>query len=259
MIDWIYPLILAVIQGFTEWLPISSSGHLLLFEKIFGYSGGLAFEVALHFGTLIAVFIYFSKDIVAILRDFASGRFNTLHGKMGIWLLVGTLPAVFFGVLARNYFDTVLSDLILLAMGFLVTGVLLLIVGFTYSSKNKSLNLKTSLIIGFAQAAAIIPSISRSGATIASGVLSGLDEKLAMKFSFLLSIPAILGASIFEWGVGSFPAEFVVPTIVSFLVGLGSIHLCFKYLLVKRENFKWFGFYCLIVALVILTWTFLVL
>src|SRR3989338_3294589 len=115
-------LFLAVIQGVTEWLPISSSGHLVLFEKIFDYKqGGLAFEVALHFGTLMAVFVYFGKDIVDILQDFLSGKWNTENGKLGILLIVASIPAAIVGFFALGIFDTILSDLRVVALGFAVT------------------------------------------------------------------------------------------------------------------------------------------
>ena len=244
-------IIIAIIQGMTEWLPISSSGHILLFEKMLGYSGGLDFEIALHFGTLMAVFLYFRKEIINISRDFFSLKWKTENGKLGVFLALGTIPAAILGFLASNYFDSVLSDFILLGMGFLVTGVLLLIVGFTNGSSKVKLNWKKSFIIGSAQAVAILPSISRSGSTIASGVLLGLDEKKAMRFSFLLSIPAILGASVLQWGNNPFPISFLIPIIVSFLIGLMTIHLCFKYLLTKRKNFRWFGIYCILLGIVI--------
>ncbi len=249
--DWLSAVIIAIVQGLTEWLPISSSGHILLFERLLGYSGGLDFEVALHFGTLMAVFLYFRKEIIDISRDFFSGKWSTENGRFGCYLALGTVPAAVVGFLVNDYFDTVLSDFILLGMGFLVTGVLLLIVGFTKSSAKKQLTWKNSLVIGTAQAAAILPSISRSGATIASGVLLGLNEKKAMQFSFLLSIPAILGASVLQWGNNPFPISFLLPIFVSFLTGLGTIHLCFKYLLTKRKNFRWFGIYCLLLGVAI--------
>ncbi len=248
-------IVLAVVQGLTEWLPVSSSGHLLLFERILGYSGGLNFEVALHFGTLMAVFIYFRKEIIDISRDFFSGKWKTPDGKMGVFIIIGTIPAALIGFFASKYFDSVLSDFILLGMGFLITGILLLIVGFGNSIKKKELDNKKSLVIGVAQAVAILPSISRSGATIASGILLGLDEKRAMQFSFLLSIPAILGASVLSFGSGALPVYLIIPILVSFLVGLGTIHLCFKYALNKRRNFAWFGVYCILLGIAVIVYS----
>lgn len=256
MAEFFSMLILAIVQGLTEWLPISSSGHLLLFEKILGYSGGLDFEIALHFGTLMAVFIYFRKEIIAICRDFFSLKWKTENGKMGVFLAIGTIPAAVIGFFASNYFDSILSDFTLLGMGFLVTGILLLIVGLGRVVRKKELNGRKSFVIGLAQAVAILPSVSRSGATMASGILLGLDEKKAMQFSFLLSIPAILGASILSWGNNSLPIYLITPILISFLVGFGTIHLCFKYALNNRRNFTWFGVYCLLVALAIFIWNF---
>ncbi len=248
-------IVLAFVQGLTEWLPVSSSGHLLLFERILGYSGGLNFEVALHFGTLMAVFIYFRKEIVNISRAFFSGKWKTPDGKMGVFIVIGTIPAALIGFFASKYFDSVLSDFVLLGMGFLVTGILLLIVGFGNSIKKKELDNKKSLVIGMAQAVAILPSISRSGATIASGILLGLDEKRAMQFSFLLSIPAILGASVLSFGSGALPVYLIIPILVSFLVGFGTIHLCFKYALNKRRNFAWFGVYCILLGIAVIVYS----
>ncbi len=251
--DFLSALILAIVQGLTEWLPISSSGHLLILERLLNYDGGLVFEVALHFGTLMAVFIYFSKDITDILRDLLRGRFSTENGRLGVLLLVGTIPAAIVGFLVKNYFDTILSGIVVAGLGFMITGVLLLIVAFIPLKRNDTVTWKKSLVIGTAQAVAILPSISRSGATIASGVLLGLSEKTAMKFSFLLSIPAIMGASLVA-GPASLSLDMVWGTIVSFAVGLATIHICFKYLLTRRENFKWFGIYALALGIVVLIW-----
>jgi undecaprenyl-diphosphatase len=243
-------IVLAIVQGLTEWFPISSSGHLLLFEKILNYSGGLSLEVALHLGTLIAVFVYFRKDIVEILRDLISGKWSTKNSKLGLFILIGSIPVALIGFLVKDYFDTVLSDLLLTGAGFMVTGIMLLIVGFFKNHKNANLTYVKSFIIGIAQAIAILPSISRSGATIATGIFSGLSEKDAMKFSFLLSIPAILGANMVV-GPVSLSFNLVIGTIVAFIVGLSTIHLCFEHLLSRRRNFAWFGIYALIIGIVI--------
>jgi len=243
-------LLLAVIQGITEWLPISSSGHLVLFERLFSYAGGLLFEVALHFGTLAAVFVYFGKDIVDMIRDFFSGKFKSSNGRMAIYLIIGTIPAVIVGFFARDIFDSILSDLRIVALGFGITGVFLLISSFANIKEGK-LDFRKSLFVGFAQALAIVPGISRSGSTIASGVLLGLNEKDAMRFSFLLSIPIIFGANLLTIGNNTLSPDLIWASLVSFVVGLITIHLMFNYLLVKREYFKWFGIYCILLGLVV--------
>ena len=252
--EFVSALILAFVQGVTEWLPISSSGHLLLFETILSFDGGLFFEVALHFGTLMAVFVYFRRDIMDILRALFSGKWRSEDGKLGLLLIVGTIPAVIVGFFAHSIFDTTLSDFFLLALGFMVTGVLLLIVAFYNVKTDNKIGYGKSFTIGIAQALAILPSLSRSGTTISSGILLGLSEKNALRFSFLLSIPAILGASVLEFSTGTLSPSLIGPIIVSFITGLATIHLCFKYLLNKRKNFIWFGIYALILGIVILIW-----
>ncbi len=254
-IQFIDALILAVVQGITEWFPVSSSGHLVLFERILGYSGGLDFEVALHFGTLMAVFVYFGKDIVDILRDFFSGKWKTENGRLGWFLIVATIPAAIAGFLVKDLFDSVLGGLGIVAFGFGITGVLLLITAYC-DVKNKKLGLGAAFFIGLAQAVAIIPGISRAGATISSGVLLGLDEKSAMRFSFLMAIPVVLGANFLSIGDRALSAELIWATLVSFVVGLLSVHFVFSRLLVKRKNFKWFGVYALLLALGIFVWIF---
>lgn len=246
-------LVLAIVQGFTEWFPISSSGHLVLFQSLLGYSGGLLLETALHFGTLMAVFVYFGKDITDILRDFFSGRWKTENGRMAWLLIVASIPAGIVGFLAKDYFDSVLSNLYIVAFGFGITGLLLVMVSFL-DLKSHNLSVKSSFLIGIAQAISIIPGISRSGSTMGSGIILGLSEKNAMKFSFLMAIPVILGANILTVGSQVLPINLLWATLVSFLVGLISIHVVFKYLLASRNNYKWFGFYCLALALGILVW-----
>src|SRR3989344_890255 len=151
--EFISSLILAVIQGATEWLPISSSGHLVLFEKILGFkSGGIQFDVALHFGTLMAVFVYFGKDIVDIIEQILKGNWKSKEAKLGFLLFIASLD---------------------------------------FKNKKKEVGFLDSVLIGFGQAVSILPGVSRSGATISTGLLRGLDEKTAVKFSFLMSIPVI--------------------------------------------------------------------
>jgi undecaprenyl-diphosphatase len=258
--ELVVSIILAIIQGITEWVPVSSSGHLVLFERIFGFNRGLEFDVALHFGTLMAVFVYFGKEICDIIKDFFSGKRETENGKMALYLIVASIPAAIVGYFAKDFFDSVLTDLRIVAFGFGITGVLLLISSLdTTTSFRKrssrsqenysSLGYKNALLIGIAQVLSIIPGISRSGATISTGVLLGLNEKNAMKFSFLMSIPIVFGANIISIGSNTLPSELIWATLVSFFVGLLSIHFLFKYVLVERKNFRWFGIYCLLLAL----------
>ncbi len=246
--DVLSALILAVIQGFTEWLPISSSGHLILFEKILGFNTSLPFDVALHFGTLMAVFVYFGKEIVDILEDLFRLKFDSTNGKMGIFLIFASIPAAILGYFTLGFFEAVFSNLTVIAWGFALTGMFLLISSVPRKLEENRLNFKKSFLIGVAQALAIIPGISRSGATISAGIMQGLNEKDAMKFSFLLSIPIVFGANLVTVEKAVLSPTFIWATLVSFLVGLLSIYLMFNYVLTKRKNLFWFGLYCLILA-----------
>ena len=248
-------IILAVVQGIAEWFPISSSSHLVLISGLLGYPNTLQFDVAVHFGTLLAVFVYFRHEIIDIARDVLRLRFDTLHGRLGVYLVIATIPAVIVGFALRPFLETTLGNLSLMAFGLGITGVALLI-GSTSSGKRKldQLNVRDAIIIGLVQVASLFRGISRSGSTISVGLLRGLDEKTAVTFSFLMSIPIVLGANILELGGASLPREFLLPMLVSFIVGLGTIHVFIRFVLTSRKNLRWFGIYVLIVAACLELW-----
>lgn len=250
MADYWSMVILAIVQGIAEWFPISSSGHLVLASTLLGYPNTLAFDVALHFGTLMAVFAYFGKDITNIIRDLIFGRFKSENGRMGIYLIIATIPAGLLGFIFHDFFERNLNNLSLLTLGFSITGVLLLISSLELPSvKRSELTAKMALFIGIAQCASLFRGISRSASTICSGVLLGLDQRKAARFSFLMSIPIIFGANILSFGNNAFPSSYLLPALVSFVVGLGTIHVLLKFVLTSKKNLRWFGVYVLIVAL----------
>ena len=207
------------------------------------------FDVALHFGTLMAVFVYFGSDIVDIIRDLLMGRFKSENGKLGIYVVIATIPAAIVGFFLKDILEQVFASLLITAFGFAITGVFLLIAGT--SRKGGFLKPGNSFMIGVAQIFSLFPGISRSGSTIGAGYLFGLDEKKAIKFSFLMSIPIILGANILTIGGRTLPSELIWATLVSFVVGLGTIHLLYGKVLVARKNLKWFASYALVLALII--------
>jgi len=243
-------LIVAIVQGMSEWLPVSSSGHLVLAERLLGFSGGLDFDVALHFGTLMAVFVYFGKDVVDILRDVVLGRWRTESGKLGMMVLLASVPAAIVGFFFREVFEIVFNDLWIVAASFCVSGMFLLVASFS-PRKDSELGAKSAFLIGVAQVFALFPGISRSGSTFGAGLLAGLNEKNALKFSFLMSIPIIFGANVLTIGNETLPPSMIWATLVSFVVGLATIHLLYRKILTNRRNLKWFGIYALVLGVVL--------
>lgn len=248
MNEFIASIIIAIVQGLTEWLPVSSSGHLVLAQRILGFSGDLAFDVALHFGTLMAVFVYFGRDIMDIIEELIKLKFKSENSKLGIFIILATIPAGLAGFLFRDIFEQAFSSLWVVAFGFAITGMFLLVVSFANVKKAK-LDSKKALTVGLAQVFSILPGISRSGTTIGTGILSGLDEKSAIKFSFLMSIPIIFGANVLVIGSDKLPSSLIWATLTSFVVALGAIHLLYGKILTNKKNLKWFGAYALALSL----------
>lgn len=243
-------ILIAIVQGLTEWLPVSSSGHLVLIEKLLGFFGGLDFDIALHFGTLMAVFVYFGKDIVEIVREVLSRRWSSENGRLGLLVVVATIPAALMGYFFRAVFESVFQSLGFVAMGFAVSGLFLLIASFKFEKRRK-FGYGKAFVVGIAQIFSLFPGISRSGSTFGTGLLLGLNEKNALRFSFLMSIPIIFGANIVSIGNKTLPTSLVWATLVSFVVGLITIHVLYKIILDDRKNLRWFGIYALVVALIL--------
>ena len=259
--EFVSALFLAVVQGITEFFPVSSSGHLVLAERFLNYSGGLFLEVALHFGTLMAVFVYFSKDIVKIIRDLFSGKWASENGRLGLSLAIASVPAAAVGFFVREFFDEISGNLIILGIGWAVTALVLFIGSINFGRKREigKLGFGRVFLIGVAQVFALVPGVSRSGTTISSGLILGLNEKNAVKFSYLLSIPVIIGANLVSIGNRTLPLEFLGGTLLSFVVGLIFMNISFRYVLTDRKNLRWFGFYCILLALTLLFWKIYVL
>lgn len=254
--EFLASIIIAIVQGLTEWIPVSSSGHIVLFEKLLGFSGGLEFGVALHFGTLMAVFVYFGGDIVDIVQDLFKGKWKSENGRLGLLVLIATIPAAIVGFLLKDVFIVAFGSLGVTALGFGVTGIFLLISSLDFKRRGK-FGYGKAFWVGVAQIFALFPGISRSGSTMGSGLLFGLDEKAALKFSFLMSIPIIFGANILAIGNSALPSNLIWATLVSFAVGLLTIYLLYEKILVNRKNLRWFAAYALILAVVLGFWLFL--
>lgn len=236
----VYAVFLGILQGLTEFLPVSSSGHLVLAQSVIpGFTQpGITFDVILHAGTLFAVLWYFRKTILKI-----SSRYLFLLG-------LGTVPAGLVGYFFQANIETLFSGTKLVGFALLVTALLNYLTDKTEAAKDK-VSWKNSLIVGIAQAVAIVPGISRSGATIFAGSSVGIKAKKAAEFSFLLSVPAILGANILQFashGVngGLSPFFYLVGFVSAFVTGFFAIGWVIKFLLAKK--FKLFALYCLVVG-----------
>jgi len=253
-------ILLGILQGLTEFLPVSSSGHLVLAQELLnGFDGPpAAYDVLLHGGTLAAVFLYFRKDLIQIVKD----SFHPSEGglRLPLLLIAGSIPAGIVGVFMSDMITPLFASPRVAASGLVVTGVILL-VGWRLAKGGHrslaSLTVSGSLLIGFAQALAIVPGISRSGATIVAGMFIGMGGREAARFSFLLSIPVVAGALLLESGVlfkGGLPLPFLAGAVCSALVGWASIAFLMR--LLDRENLAPFGGYCL--ALGVLSLVFLI-
>lgn len=260
----IHSIILGLIQGLTEFLPVSSSGHLVLFENLFGLesaeNSNLFFDVLLHFGTLIAVIIAFRRDILELLRAFfgmfsrgdANRERDIAPRRMILLLLVATLPLA--AVLPfKSHLEGIRAYPWAVGIALIVTAALLFLSDrFTRGKKTeRSAGILDALLVGAMQAVAVTPGISRSGSTITMGVFRGFTRDFAVRFSFILSLPAVLGATILETA-DAIEAGIDWAQMPIYLVGMAvaGISGFFAIKLVRwiaaKANFKWFALYCAI-------------
>jgi len=245
----IQALILGIVQGITEFLPVSSSGHLALLQNFFG-EVNVGFDVILHLATLLAVLVFFFKDIIDLIKGFFTFSWKDERFRTVIYLLLATLPIAFIGYYTKDIIYNIFSNLYVVSLGFFISGMFLFTASF--SKKKKKLNLKNSFVIGIVQALAIIPGISRSGSTVSAGILQGVDRKKAIRFSFLLAIPAMIGANILNFTdinvIELWP--FIIGSIAAFIFGLFAIFIFVKWLNLTR--FRYFAYYCWLLALLTL-------
>ena len=265
---YFHSLFLGIVQGITEFLPVSSSGHLVLAQKVFGLDQDmLTFDICVHFGTLIAVFTVFHKSIINLTVECFNGLKsiviertsikdvyqNSYEIRISAAIIIGTLPAVIVGLTLKDFFEKAFQSAFFVFISLFLTGCLLLVTFFVKKNK-KQIGFINGLIIGLAQSLAIIPGISRSGSTISTALLLGVRREDAGEFSFLLSIPAILGATVFAIkdisanGFSSFSWEMAVIGIISAFIS-GWISLVFLMRIIKHGKIGYFGFYCLTVAI----------
>ncbi len=238
-------IVLGIVQGLTEFLPISSTAHLRIVPAFLGWEDpGAAFTAVTQLGTMLAVLLYFRADLWRIgrswLRSLRPGRTADFDARLGWYLVVGTVPIVVLGFLFRHQIETGARNLYLIGTTLIVLGLVLLLSECVASHRRplESIGTREGVIVGLAQAAALVPGVSRSGATITAGLFLGLDRRAAARFSFLLSVPAVVLSGLFQlyelvrdgFGGSGGPVALVVATLLAFVVGYASIAFLLRWL-----------------------------
>lgn len=249
--SFIEAVILGIVQGLTEFLPISSSGHLRIVPAFAGWEDpGAAFTAVIQIGTMAAVLIYFRRELLAVARDWTRSALrrgepiDVDNVRLGWYLALGTVPIVLFGFFFRHQIENGARDLYIIGSALIVLGLLLGLADrlATHKREMNEITPRDAAIIGFAQAAALVPGVSRSGSTLTAGLALGLKRADAARFSFLLSVPAVVLSGVFElrkafdgaWGAGIGPGDVVVATAISFVVGYASIAFLLRWLAVHN-------------------------
>ncbi len=270
--SYIQAVILGLLQGLAEFLPISSSGHLALAQHFFGIKGDqvLFFTVLLHIGTLVSVFIMYWSDIWALLKelvltiaDLVTGKGLRLQErpvrKLGVMIIVASIPTAVIGLLFNDFFESLYTNIIMIGIGFLITGFFLFFSERVGADRNgiEGMNFRNAIFVGVLQGVAIYPGISRSGSTMTASLLVGLKREFAVKFAFLISIPSILGSAVLELpkalhaGVAS---SLYGPILAGFLVAAVSGVLAIKVMVnvVTNQKLKYFSYYVWILGAVVI-------
>lgn len=264
-VTWYEAIVYGIVQGLTEFLPISSSGHLLLVPAFFGWEDpGALFTAIIQLGTMLAVVLYFWRDLIAVITTWVRSWYtpslrSELNARMGWYLVIGTIPIVIFGFIFRNQIETAARSLYIVGTMLIVFGLILGAIDWASRKERvvESVKRNDAIAVGLAQALALIPGVSRSGATISAGLLMGLTREAAARFSFLLSIPAIVLSGLYglygelgssSGGVGLMPL--IIATVVSFIVGYAAIAFLLRWL--ARHSLYVFVVYRVILGVLVL-------
>lgn len=260
--SWFEAILLGIVQGLTEFLPISSTGHVRVIPALAGWPDpGAAFSAVIQLGTMAAVLIYFRRDVIQITSAWVRGLFNaevrrTRDSIMGWYIAVGTVPVVIFGYAFRHQIHDGARSLMIVAFALIVGGIIMLAVDRISTRERgiESVGWKDAIVVGLCQALALIPGTSRSGATIVGGLVLGFDRETAARFSFLLSIPAVVLSGLFELkdvgsGDGTPIVATIIATIFAFIFGYLTIAFLLRYL--ARHTLAIFGVYRILFGLLI--------
>ena len=267
--DIIQGIIIGIVQGLTEFLPVSSSAHLVFIQKILGVQSSLAFDTFLHLGTLIAVMWFFRYDIykmilswLSSIRDILRGRFregfySDPYKRLAWYVILATIPVGIVGVLFEDSVDSLFAGALYVPAFFLfVTGTILYLSQRMTSGEinYNTITKKEALFMGLGQACAILPGLSRSGTTIAAGLTIGLNKEFAAKFSFILSIPAILGAFLLQAkDIGSAMDANFLPVFLGFIASIIAGYAAIKWMLdlIQNKSLDIFAYYCWVIGILV--------
>ncbi len=264
-------ILLGIIQGITEWLPVSSSGHLVIMQEVLDIESSLFFDAMVHLGTLMVVVWIFRKEVIGVIKAFFEMMGDLRKGvpfvdtlkddehHLAFLIIIGTIPTGLIGLLFREPLESLYSNLPAVGFALLVTGCILFFTSKIGPCKRhgiKEMKAREALLIGIMQGIAIIPGISRSGSTISTGLYVGLDKEMVTRYSFLLFIPAILGATVIQTydvitngrDIDVLPT--IVGTITAMIVGYFAIHLLLE--VIKKSRLHLFSFYCWAIGITVI-------
>jgi undecaprenyl-diphosphatase len=264
--SWLQVIVLSVVQGLTEFLPVSSSGHLAITSRVFfADDAGASFTAVTQLGTELAVLLYFARDIGRIVTAWFGGLFNaarrTTEYWLGWWVIIGTIPIGVFGLLFKDEIRTGARNLWAIAIALIVFSAVIAAAEY-YGRQTRNveqLTWKDSVIVGLAQCLALLPGVSRSGATISAGLFLGQDRELAARFGFLLAIPAVFASGLFSLpdafhpvgeGMSASGSQLLVATLIAFVIGYLAVAWFLRFL--TRHSMYWFVGYRVIVGVAVL-------
>ncbi|TRW79177.1 undecaprenyl-diphosphate phosphatase [Mycolicibacterium sp. 018/SC-01/001] len=264
--SWLQVVVLSVLQGLTEFLPVSSSGHLAIASRIFfDDDAGASFTAVSQLGTELAVLLYFARDIGRILKAWFNGLFVAAHRSadywLGWWVIIGTLPIGIIGLLFKDQIRTGARNLWLVASALIVFSLVIAAAEYygRQTRRVEQLTWRDSVIVGFAQCLALVPGVSRSGATISAGLFLGMSRELAARFGFLLAIPAVFASGLFSLpdafapvseGMSATGPQLLVSVVIAFAVGFAAVAWFLRFLV--RHSMYWFVGYRVVLGTIVL-------
>ena len=265
--SWLQVVVLSAVQGLTEFLPISSSGHLAIVSRIFfGADAGASFTAVSQLGTEAAVLVYFGRDIIRILKAWFAGVFDKAHRdnvdyRMGWYVIIGTIPIVLLGVAFKDQIRSEVRNLWVIATAMLVFSAVIAAAEYLGRQDRhaEQLTWRDGLLVGLAQCLALVPGVSRSGSTISAGLFLGLDRALAARFGFLLAIPAVFASGLFSLpdafhpvteGMSATGVQLLVSVIITFVIGYAAITWLLRFL--TNHAMYWFVGYRVVLSLTVM-------